>query len=138
MIANGMALLYQVISSYCIVATYILEYITEKEVIMNDFSLYHYQFICILFPQILEFSHHVVAFVQTRGSVPLYWSQTGIKYRPPPRILKGESYVCFTLHVYRQVSNIRCTLVGNNIVDHSDVVGASPVGAAPTTSLFST
>ena len=39
---------------------------------------------------------------------------------------------------YRQVSNIRCTLLGNQIVDHSDVVGASPVGAAPTTSSFST
>ena len=37
---------------------------------------------------------------------------------------------------YRQ--NIRRTLVGNKIVDHSDVVGASPVGAAPTTSSFST
>ena len=41
-------------------------------------------------------------------------------------------------HTYRQVSNIRRTLVGNYIVDHSDVVGASPVGAAPTTSSFST
>ena len=30
------------------------------------------------------------------------------------------------------------TWVGNEIVDHSDVVGASPVGAAPTTSSFST
>ena len=39
---------------------------------------------------------------------------------------------------YRQVSNIRRTLVGNKIVDHPDVVGASPVGAAPTTSSFST
>ena len=39
---------------------------------------------------------------------------------------------------YRQVSNIRRTLLGNKIVDHSDVVGASPVGAAPTTSSFST
>ena len=37
-----------------------------------------------------------------------------------------------------KVSNIRRTLVGNKIVDHSDVVGASPVGAAPTTSSFST
>ena len=37
-------------------------------------------------------------------------------------------------HTYRQVSNIRRTLVGNKIVDNSDVVGASPVGAAPTTS----
>ena len=39
---------------------------------------------------------------------------------------------------YRQVSNINRTLVGYKIVDHSDVVGASPVGAAPTTSSFST
>ena len=35
-----------------------------------------------------------------------------------------------------QVSNISRTLVGNQIVDHSDVVEASPVGAAPTTSSF--
>ena len=39
---------------------------------------------------------------------------------------------------YRQASNIRRTLVGNYIHDHSDVVGASPVGAAPTTSSIST
>ena len=39
---------------------------------------------------------------------------------------------------YRQVSDIRRTLAGNKIVDHSDVVGASPVGAAPTTSSLST
>ena len=39
---------------------------------------------------------------------------------------------------YRQVSNISHTLVGNKIVDHSDVVGASLVGAAPTTFSFST
>ena len=39
---------------------------------------------------------------------------------------------------YRKTSNIRRTLVGNKIVDHSDIVGASPIGAAPTTSSFST
>ena len=41
---------------------------------------------------------------------------------------------------YRKASNISRTLVGNKIVDNSDihVVGASPVGAAPTTSSFST
>ena len=36
--------------------------------------------------------------------------------------------------MYRKISNIRRTLIGNKIVDHSDVVGAAPVGAAPTTS----
>ena len=47
------------------------------------------------------------------------------------------SYVCLRIN-YRKVSNIRRTLVWNKIIDHSDVVGASPVGAAPTTSSFST
>ena len=28
------------------------------------------------------------------------------------------------MHSYCQTSNLRCTLVGNNIVDHSDVVGS--------------
>ena len=39
---------------------------------------------------------------------------------------------------YRQIFNIHRDLVGNKIIDQSDVVGASPVGAAPTTSSFST
>ena len=39
---------------------------------------------------------------------------------------------------YRHTSNIAGTLVGSENAGHSDVVGASPVGAAPTTSSFST
>ena len=39
---------------------------------------------------------------------------------------------------YRKTSNISQTLVANEIVDNSDVIAASPVGAAPTTSSFST
>ena len=39
---------------------------------------------------------------------------------------------------YCETSNISRTLLGNKTVDHSDVVGASPPGAAPTTSSFST
>ena len=50
--------------------------------------------------------------------------------------VKKQQEVSDSNQDYRQVSNIRRTLVGNNIVDHSDVVGASPVGAAPTTSSF--
>ena len=45
-------------------------------------------------------------------------------------IIQGYPHTC--------TSNLRCTSVGNKIVDHSDAVGASPVGAAPTTSSFST
>ena len=50
----------------------------------------------------------------------------------------GDHYQVIIIVHYRKVSNISRTLVGNKIVDHSDVVGASPVGAAPTTSSFST
>ena len=39
---------------------------------------------------------------------------------------------------YPQVSNIRHTLVGNEIADHPDIVEAWPVGAGPTTSSFLT
>ena len=39
---------------------------------------------------------------------------------------------------YRKTSNISRTLIGNKIVDNSDVVEALPVGAAPTTSSFLT
>ena len=47
----------------------------------------------------------------------------------------------FLVHVlrgYPQTSILSPCLVGNEIVDHSDVVGASLIGAAPTTPSFST
>ena len=57
-------------------------------------------------------------------------------------ILISHAYPGFVVHWsrdnYRKVFNIRRTLIDNEIIDHSDVVGASPVGAAPTTSSFST
>ena len=40
--------------------------------------------------------------------------------------------------IYRKTSNISRTFFDNKIVDNSDVVGAPPIGAAPTTSSFST
>ena len=43
-----------------------------------------------------------------------------------------------TRNYYCKTFNISHTFVGNKTVDNSDVVGASPVGAAPTTSSFST
>ena len=59
---------------------------------------------------------------------------------PPigPITFDGWIMVILISNNFRQVSNIRRTLVGNEIVGHSDVVWASPVGAAPTTSSFPT
>ena len=50
----------------------------------------------------------------------------------------SENYEKHVSIYYCQTSNIRNTLVGNKIVDHLDVVGALLVGAAPTSSSFST
>ena len=49
-----------------------------------------------------------------------------------------EHLIVFFVFMYCQTCNIRRTLVGIKNVDHSDVVVASLVGAAPTTSSFST
>ena len=45
---------------------------------------------------------------------------------------------CKCYNMYRKTSIISRTLSGSKSVDNSDVVGASPVDAAPTTSSFST
>ena len=42
------------------------------------------------------------------------------------------------ISTYRKTTNISRTLLGNQIVDHWHVVGASPVGAAPTATSLST
>ena len=42
-----------------------------------------------------------------------------------------------SIYIYRKTSNMSRTFV-DKIIDHSDVVGASPVGAAPATSSFTT
>ena len=57
-----------------------------------------------------------------------------IRYKPQPPLTELAARQSWA--EYRQTSNISRTLVV--IVEHSDVVGASPVGAAPTTSSFST
>ena len=48
------------------------------------------------------------------------------------------SILMLFVYTYHQTYNINHTLVGNKIVDHSGVVGALPVGTAPTTPSFST
>ena len=56
-----------------------------------------------------------------------------------PSVLVIQFYLGINaVQEYRKTSNISRTLVGNKIVDNSDVVGVSPVGDAPTTSSLST
>ena len=46
-----------------------------------------------------------------------------------------ETYVSV---YYCQISNIKCTIVGNKIANHTDAVGATSVGVVQTSSLFTT
>ncbi|XP_044737483.1 phosphatidylinositide phosphatase SAC2 [Chrysoperla carnea] len=50
--------------------------------------------------QMVSYHHHQVSFVQVRGSVPIYWSQPGYKYRPPPRLDRSEeeTQIAFDKH----------------------------------------
>ena len=50
----------------------------------------------------------------------------------------GQEYIKYFIYMYRQISNTRRTLEGNIVVDDPDVIGASHVGAAPTSSSYST
>ena len=61
-----------------------------------------------------------------------------LKTTLPMHFLDRKLSYCGSNFIYRKVSNISHTLVGTKIVDQSDVVGASPVGATPNTSSFST
>ena len=75
----------------------------------------------------------------------LLWYQYFIPYNPP--FLPFAVFLCIYWvrncvpmwsmipRNYRQTSKIRRKLVGNKLVDHSDVVGTSHVGVAPTTPL---
>ncbi|XP_054747755.1 phosphatidylinositide phosphatase SAC2 isoform X3 [Anastrepha obliqua] len=56
--------------------------------------------------QILSFRHHHLSFTQVRASVPIYWSQPGYKYRPPPRLDRSEQETqeAFELHFAKEIS----------------------------------
>ena len=94
----------------------------------------------IIFTQSRVVIFHIKPFTHKKCTYPP-WRDLG-KHILLPCIWMESIQFCISNNTdkstYRQVSNIRRTLIGNKIVDHSDVVGASPVGAAPTTSSFST
>ena len=86
------------------------------------------------------FTFQQALFIDRMQSFPIYIKSTSIR-----RICnlgkmhqKAIRVVWLIMNNNRKTSDTRGTLVGNGIGDHSDVVGASPVGAAPTTSSLST
>jgi len=55
--------------------------------------------------QIVLYHNYALSFVQIRGSIPVFWSQPGFKYRPPPRIDRGseDNLQAFSKHFKEQV-----------------------------------
>lgn len=56
--------------------------------------------------QIFRYFDHTLSFVQVRGSIPIFWSQPGHAYRPPPKLDRGpeETQRAFDKHFREEIS----------------------------------
>uniref|UniRef100_A0A1A8LAP1 Inositol polyphosphate-5-phosphatase F n=1 Tax=Nothobranchius pienaari TaxID=704102 RepID=A0A1A8LAP1_9TELE len=70
--------------------------------------------------QLIHVHSHTLSFVQTRGSVPVFWSQAGYRYNPRPRIEKGEKETMsyFAAHFDKQLKLYKKQVI-INLVDQS-------------------
>ncbi|XP_055604913.1 phosphatidylinositol-3-phosphatase SAC1 [Uranotaenia lowii] len=69
--------------------------------------------------QIIDIRGDKVSFVQTRGSIPLYWRQTpNLRYKPPPELVAGRDHlIACSKHFDSQLIHYgRQVLV--NLIDH--------------------
>ncbi|KAL8187262.1 UNVERIFIED_CONTAM: Phosphatidylinositide phosphatase SAC2 [Gekko kuhli] len=70
--------------------------------------------------QLIHVHNHTLSFVQTRGSVPVFWSQVGYRYNPRPRLDKCEKETIsyFRAHFEEQLK-IYTKQVIINLVDQA-------------------
>ncbi|XP_055603037.1 phosphatidylinositide phosphatase SAC2 isoform X3 [Uranotaenia lowii] len=70
--------------------------------------------------QVLSLRQHQISFTQVRGSVPVYWSQPGYKYRPPPRLDRDdeETHNAFKKHFNEELSIYQSVAI-INLVEQS-------------------
>ncbi|XP_065086127.1 phosphatidylinositide phosphatase SAC2 isoform X3 [Ochlerotatus camptorhynchus] len=70
--------------------------------------------------QVLSLRQHQISFTQVRGSVPIYWSQPGYKYRPPPRLDQdeNETHLAFEKHFEQEVRMYQSVCI-INLVEQS-------------------
>ncbi|XP_072247470.1 phosphatidylinositide phosphatase SAC2 isoform X1 [Leuresthes tenuis] len=68
--------------------------------------------------QLIHVHSHTLSFVQTRGSVPVFWSQAGYRYNPRPRLEKGEKETMpyFAAHFEQQLELYKKQVI-INLVD---------------------
>ncbi|VDM81948.1 unnamed protein product, partial [Strongylus vulgaris] len=93
----------------------LLEETTDKN-LAKKWSL----FILLTEPR-LKSNAIVLRIVPVRGSVPIFWSQKGFKYRPPLSIDRSleESMPYFTTHMQMLISHYGSPLVAVNLVDQA-------------------
>ncbi|PAV65221.1 hypothetical protein WR25_20741 isoform A [Diploscapter pachys] len=70
---------------------------------------------------LINIFEHSLSFVQIRGSVPLFWSQKGYKFRPPLTIEKPleESFPYFEKHMWKVAEEYGTPVVAVNLVSQS-------------------
>ncbi|XP_040217400.1 phosphatidylinositide phosphatase SAC2 [Rana temporaria] len=70
--------------------------------------------------QFIHVHNHTLSFVQTRGSVPVFWSQVGYRYNPRPRLDKGEKDTSpyFCLHFNKELEIYKKQFI-LNLVDQA-------------------
>ncbi|XP_069395050.1 phosphatidylinositide phosphatase SAC2 isoform X2 [Paralichthys olivaceus] len=70
--------------------------------------------------QLIHVHSHTLSFVQTRGSVPVFWSQAGYRYNPRPRLEKGEKETMsyFAAHFEEQLKLYKKQVI-INLVDQT-------------------
>nr|XP_014345837.1 PREDICTED: phosphatidylinositide phosphatase SAC2 [Latimeria chalumnae] len=63
--------------------------------------------------QLIHVHNHTLSFVQTRGSVPVFWSQVGYRYNPRPRLDKSEKETVpyFSAHLEEQLKTYKKQVV---------------------------
>ncbi|KFW84764.1 Phosphatidylinositide phosphatase SAC2, partial [Manacus vitellinus] len=70
--------------------------------------------------QLIHVHNHTISYIQTRGSVPVFWSQVGYRYNPRPRLDKSENETvpCFRAHFEEQLKNYKKQVI-INLVDQT-------------------
>ncbi|XP_036079689.1 phosphatidylinositide phosphatase SAC2 isoform X2 [Rousettus aegyptiacus] len=70
--------------------------------------------------QLVHVHNHTLSFIQTRGSVPVFWSQVGYRYNPRPRLDKSEkeTVAYFCAHFEEQLKIYKKQVI-INLVDQA-------------------
>ena len=92
----------------------------------------------LMLTDLSNFNQNIIISIEESVIENIPCNMSAFFFRPQCVNCIANAPIVLMLPNYCQTSNISHTLVGNNTVDHSDVVGASPVVTAPTTSSFST